>query len=123
MANDQTQGSPSCTGKSATIFLGMFIDFFFQFESKLSEYHSRSSGSMLEVEFAEAADSLVSLVSDQLCRHLFLQSLVQLQDGENSQQTRKTLPIKRLSCIHSNVTTFIYKPVLIYTRAVIIRQT
>ena len=76
------------------------ISTFIQFESQLSEYHSRSSGSMLEVEFAEAVDGLVSLVSDQLCRHLFLQSLAQLQDSENSQQTRKTLPIKRCSCIH-----------------------
>lgn len=54
---------------------------------------------MLEVEFAEAVDNLVSLVSDQLCRHLYLQSLVQLQDIESSHQTRKALPIKRLSCI------------------------
>ena len=65
----------------------------------MSEQPCRDSGGMLEVEFAEAVDSLVPVISDQLSRHLFLQSLVQLQDIESSHQTRKTLPIKRLSCI------------------------
>lgn len=81
-------------------FIEMFI---FQFESQLSEQPCRSSGSMLEVEFAEAVDNLVSLVSDQLCRHLYLQSLAQLQEEEGSHKTRKTLPIKRLSCILNQV--------------------
>ncbi len=58
---------------------------------------------MLEVEFAEAVDNLVSLVSDQLCRHLYLQSMAQLHEEENSHKTRKTLPIKRLSCILNNM--------------------
>ena len=67
---------------------------------------------MLEVEFAEAADNLVSLVSDQLCRHLYLQSMAQLHEEENSHKTRKTLPIKRLSCILSNMPIIIYSMII-----------
>ena len=56
---------------------------------------------MLEVEFAEAMDSLVPLVPDLLCRRLFMQSLAQLQGvGQGAGQTkRETVPIRRLACI------------------------
>lgn len=61
------------------------------------EHPCNKPGVMLEVEFAEAIEGLVPLVSDQLCRRLFLQSLVQYQ--EDNQSNRETLPIQRLACI------------------------
>ena len=54
---------------------------------------------MLEVEFAEAAESIVPFVSDQLCRRMFLQSLAQMQEVGGASSRRETLPIKRLACI------------------------
>ena len=53
---------------------------------------------MLEVEFAEAMDSLLPLLPDQLCRRLFMQSLSQLRE-EEGQSHRETVPTKRLACI------------------------
>ena len=53
---------------------------------------------MLEVEFAEAMDSLLPLLPDQLCRQLFMQSLSQLREKEG-QIHRTTVPTKRLACI------------------------
>ena len=68
-----------------------------QLEGKLMEHPCNKPGVMLEVEFAEAIEGLVPLVSDQLCRRLFLQSLVQYQ--EDNQSNRESLPIQRLACI------------------------
>ena len=54
---------------------------------------------MLEAEFAEAMEGLVPTVSDQLCKHLFLQCLMQYQADHNTR--REHLPVKKLSCILS----------------------
>ena len=69
-----------------------------QLESRLLDRPSRHTGSMLEVEFAEAMDCLLPLLPDQLCRRLFMQSLSQLRE-EEGQSHRETVPTKRLACI------------------------
>lgn len=61
------------------------------------KHNDSKPGVMLEVEFAEAISGIVPQVSDQLCRRLFLQSLAQYQEGDES--SRETLPIKRLARI------------------------
>lgn len=70
-----------------------------ELDARLQEAPSRKTGSMLEVEFAEAAESIVPFVSDQLCRRMFLQSLAQMQEVGGASSRRETLPIKRLAYI------------------------
>ena len=65
------------------------------------EQPSNKPGGMLEAEFADAMEGLVPTISDQLCKHLFLQSLVQYQ-ADNSTR-REHLPVKKLSCILTTV--------------------
>ena len=61
------------------------------------EVPTSKPGGMLEAEFAEAVEGLVPKVSDQLCKHLFLQCLAQHQLEQSSK--KQYLPVKKLSCI------------------------
>ncbi len=70
-----------------------------QLEGKLMEVPTNKPEGMLEAEFAEAMEGLVPTVSDQLCKHLFLQCLMQYQADHNTR--REHLPVKKLSCILS----------------------
>lgn len=68
-----------------------------QLEGQLAEHPCQATGSMLEVEFAEAMEKNLSINSDLLCRRLFLQSLALFQQKEK--QSRTTLPTRNLACI------------------------
>ncbi len=68
------------------------------------DHPCKHPGTMLEVEFAEVMDSLVSLVPDRLCRHLFIQGLASTGssaegEGEEAGPTKEMMPMKRLACI------------------------
>lgn len=72
-------------------------------ESKLVDHPCKRPGTMLEMEFAEAMDSLVSLVPDRLCHHLFMQGLAAMasveEESDATGKKRETMPTKRLACI------------------------